>query len=192
MHDHVDVVEVDDIGVNRAARLVEELLEVVRALHLPPRHLGRDIYPVAPASGEGFAYRLLALAAEIDAPRVDVVHPALDGTAHHRRGLVEIHVPVLHWQSQHPEAQCRHVHARAPHRAVLHPRIVVEDVFRQLFPRHLPFGFLRDGFRTAHRSYGCGKKAALDKIPSIHILSFYLSKPINHAGLRRTSRSMSL
>ena len=99
------MVEVDDVCADGAARLVEELLEVIRRLHLPPRHLGRDIYPVAPAPGKGFAHRLLALAAEIDAPRIYVVHAALNGTAHHRRGLVEVHVPVLYRQAQHPEAQ---------------------------------------------------------------------------------------
>ena len=104
------------------------------------------------ASGESFAYRLLALAAEIDAPRVDVVHAALDGTAYHWRGLVEVYVSVLHRQAQHPEAQRRYVHPRAPHRAVLHLRIIVEDVFRQLLPFRLPYGFLRDGFRTCRRS----------------------------------------
>ena len=78
-----------------------------------------------------------------------------------------------------------------PNADVLHLRIIVEDFFRQLFPRHLPFSFLRNDFRAAHRSHGCGKKSAFDKIPSVHIL-FYFSTPINHAGLRRTSRSMSL
>ena len=35
---------------------------------------------------------------------------------------------------------------------------------------------MRNDFRATHGSYGCGKKSALDKIPSVHIFTFYLAK----------------
>ncbi|CCZ15044.1 unknown [Prevotella sp. CAG:487] len=168
VHYHVDVVEVDDIRADSTARLIEELLEVVCRLHLPPRHLGRDIYPVAPASGEGFANCLLTLSTEIDTARVYIVHASLDGTAHHRSGLVKVHVSVLHRQAQHPKTQRRHINSRAPHRTVLHLRVIIQNIFGKLFSHRLLFSLLRYGFRTAHGSYSCCNKSAFDKITSVH------------------------
>ena len=157
------MVEVYYVRADGPSGLVEELLKIVRALHLPPRHLGGYIYPVAPAAGEGLANSQLALAAEIDTPRVDVVHSTLNGTAHHRGGLVEVYMPVLHRQAQHTEAQCRHVYPRASHGAVSHLRIIVEDVFCLLFLHRSILGFLRNGFRPFYGSYGCGKKPTFVK-----------------------------
>ena len=167
----MDVVEVNDIRADRTARLVEELLEVVRRLHLPPRHLGRDIHPVAPAPGEGFAYRLLALAAEINAPRVDVVHATLDGTAHHRRSLVEVHVPVFHGQAQHPEPQGRHFHACPPHVSVCHVGVIIQNTPTCFFFYRLFFCFLCYKFCRMDECSGRGcQQSFLDKISSVHAM----------------------
>ena len=124
----------------------------------------------------------------------EAVRSALDGTVHHGRRLVEVDVPAFHRKAQHSEAQCRHVYPRASHGAVSHLRIIVEDVFCLLFLHRSILGFLRNGFRSLYDSYGCGKKPTFDKIPSFHILNVlpYLSKPISHAGLLRTNKSMSL
>ena len=165
------MIEVDHVRTNGTARLVEELFEIIHRPHLPPRHLGGDIHPVAPASGQSTAHRLFALSAQVDTPRVDIVYTAFDGTAYHGRGLVEIYVSVLHRQPQHTETQRRDLHAGPPHRAVLHLRIVIENLSRQPLPYDLFFNLLRQGFRTDYRTGSCGKKSAFKKITSIHIAS---------------------
>ena len=128
MHNHVNVIEVYYICADRTARLVEKFLKVIRTLHLPPRHFGGYIYTVTPASCECFTYRLLALTAHIDTSCIDVIHAALNGTAYHRRSLFEIHMSVLHRQTQHSKPQCRHIHPRPSHRSVSHLWIIIKNI----------------------------------------------------------------
>ena len=84
VHDHVDAVEVDDVTPHRPSGFIEKPLEILRFFHNPPRGFGGDVNAVAPLSFERLSGDRLALSAEVDAPGVDVVHPALDRTVDHR------------------------------------------------------------------------------------------------------------
>ena len=107
VHDHVDMVKVDDVRADSPPRFVKHPFEIVRRLHDPPRRLRRDVYPVAPAVGQGLAYGQLALSAQIHPSRVDVVDAAVDGPMDHIDGLVHVDGLAVgqHGQAQHAEAQ---------------------------------------------------------------------------------------
>ena len=190
------MVKVDDVRANSPPRFVEHLLEIVGRLHDPPRRLRRDVYPVAPAVGQGLAYGQLALSAQIHPSRVDVVDAAVDGPMDHIDGLVHVDGFAVgqHGQAQHAEAQGRYLDAGLAHRPVLHLRIVVQyvfAVFRTAFRL-----FFCQGRRPHDHAGGDGQGRAFEKISSVHrhflIPPFRVSRPDfaapayrRHAGTRR-------
>ena len=129
VHDHVDVVEVDHVGSDRPAGLVEKFLEILRPLHDPPRRLGSHVDPVAPVPLESFSCNRFALSAEVDPAGVDVVHAAFDCATDHGDALRRVHGLAVceHRQPQEAEAERGDIDAGAPHRAILHLGIEIQN-----------------------------------------------------------------
>ena len=86
--ERVQQIEIDMAGLQLDELLVEQAIEVVRALDQPGWQLGGQADALAVAVAEGLAHDDFTLAAVIGVGRVEVVHAGIDRMAHHRDGLV--------------------------------------------------------------------------------------------------------
>lgn len=130
----MDVIKVDDVRLQAAARFIEKTFKVFRAFHDPPGRLGSKIDPVPIASGQRLAGDGLALPVKIDVAGIHIVQALIDGMAHHADDLRFVHGLAVgeHGQAQHAEAQCRDADAGQSVRAVAHAGLMIADIRRLL------------------------------------------------------------
>ena len=128
MHDHVDVVEVNDIRSDGTARLIKELLKILRPFHGPPRRFGGDIDTVTPSSRECLSDSLFTLSVQVDTPSINIVYTTFNCPTYHGHTLVKIHTSVcLHRQSEHTKPQCGNINSGTSHWTILHPWIIIQN-----------------------------------------------------------------
>lgn len=107
VHDHVDVVKVDNVRLQPFAGFVEETFEIFGALHDPPRGFRGDVHLITIAARQRLSGGHLALSAQINVTRVHIVQAVVNGMAHHADALRFVHGFAVgeHGQTQHTEAK---------------------------------------------------------------------------------------
>ena len=168
MHNHVNVVKINDIGADRTSGLVEEFFKIARILHDPPWRFGCHINPVAPAAFQSLPGDGFALSAKIDPSGINVIHSALNRTMNHGNAQIGVHCfPIgKHRQTQKPESQSGNIHSGPSHRTIAHLLLKVQNrsgrLLRRIFRRlqHTPFP--QDSSGSGHQCRG------FQKLTSIH------------------------